>query len=234
MADAYKVLQDTSFPRPLRTAVTLEGVELQETTGQAYAAGDYLFHDELSFRDQQRVEDGELDDFLEAVSAEEAATARQALDTGLFIPEHEAERYALLEAGHRVIEKDQVLELRAAGNEAYAAALAESKKGPNDANPGITEQESFVEMPSLAEVSRGEADNVPLDHDHYVSPAELEVAESSSDSGVEFPPGLPVGPVLAKAEGADPEEVDKEASKPRTARRAKPTSSTPAKKDSDS
>jgi hypothetical protein len=224
-AEAYRVLQDTSLPIPVRTAVTTEGVEIQETRGQAYGAGDYVLHDELTARDQERVESGDLDDYLEGVDLQEALDGRQANDTGLFIPEHEVERYALLDAGHRVIERDQVLDLRAAGADAAREFLEASRKGPNDENPAITEQESFVTVPDLAEVSRGETDPVPAEHDRYVAPAEVETAQSSSDTGVEMVPGLPVGPVLAKAEGADPEKVDEEAKevpKPKRAARKNP------------
>lgn len=228
--DAYKVLADTSIPRPLRTSVNIEGVEIEEVSGQAYAAGDYVFAEELTARDRQRAEDGELDHLLDAVSREEAQEARTALVSGLHIPEHEVERYALLDAGHRVIERDQVLELRAAGAEAAREAVEASKKTLEDANPQITEQPSFVETPNLVDVSHGEVENVPTGgggKQEKVSDYEVENALSASDAGVEMPPGLPVGPTLAKAEGADPEKVDEatEKSNKRTARRAKPGSS---------
>jgi hypothetical protein len=212
-AKAYRVLQDTSLPFPLRTSVTTDGVEIQETRGQAYAAGDYVLHDELTQRDQDRVESGDLDGFLEEVDLQEALDGRQASDRGLFIPEHEVERYALLDVGHRIVERDQVIDLRSAGADAAREALEGSRKGPNDANPEITEQDSFVQTPNLADVSRGEEENVPVEHDRQIAPVEVETQQSSSDAGVEMPPGLPVGPTLAKAEGADPEKVDKEAEK---------------------
>ena len=230
MADtAYKVLQDTALNRPLRTATTTDGVEIEEVTGQAYAAGDYVFESELSAQERQRVEEGELEDFLEKVSVEEATTARQAVESGLFIPEHEVERYVLLDAGHRVIEKDQVLELRAAGADAAKEFLEASKKGPNDANPEITEQPSFVEVSSIA----GDDPVLPVEESEKVSEFEVVTAPSSSDAGVEMPPGLPVGPTLAKAEGADPEKVDEEVEKQskRTAKRAKPGSDSSDKKE---
>jgi hypothetical protein len=229
-AEAYRVLRDTSLPRPVRTATTLEGVVLQETMGQAYAEGDYLFREELTDSDQERVDSGELDGFLEAVDRDEAVAARTSVDTGLFIPEHEAERYALIEAGHRVVEKDQLLELKAAGGEAAREFLEQSRKGPNDANPEITEQESFVEVPSLADVSRGDAEPSDVEHGNEpIVPAEVETEVSSSAAGVEQPPGLPVGPTLAKAAGADPEKVDKAAAKA-PARRSRPGGSSSSSK----
>lgn len=209
--NAYKVLKDTSFAYPLRTAVTIDGVEVEETTGRAYAAGDYVFEHELAARVRNRLENGELEDFLESVDYSEAEEGRRAVTSGLHIPEHEAERYALLDAGHRVIERDQVLDLRSAGAEAAREFVELSHKGPND-NPQITEQPSFVETPNLVDVSHGEVENVPVGGDGKqpeVTAADVETAKSASTAGVEMPPGLPVGPTLAKAEGADPDEVDK-------------------------
>ena len=221
--DAYKVLVDTSIPAALRTVTTVEGVEIEETTGQAYAAGDYVLASEMNSRDRERAENGELDHLLEAVSEDEALAAREAA-VGLHIPEHEVERYAMLDAGHRIIERDQVLELRAAGAEAAKEAIEASKEGPYDANPAITDQPSFVEVPSITQAQLDGEAVVPKDHDREVTDAEVESAKSGSTAGVEMPPGLPVGPTLAKAEGADPGEVDKatEKSAKRTARRAKP------------
>ena len=210
MADAYKVLQDTALPRPLRTVTTVDGVQIEETTGQAYAAGDYVFAEDLSAATREEADNGDLEAFLEEVDREEAETGRRSITSGLHIPEHEVERYALLDAGHRVIERDQVLDLRSAGAEAARANLELSKE-TDDGNPQITEQPSFVETPNLADVARGEVENVPVGGDgkqEEVDPADIETAASASSSGVEMPPGLPVGNVLAKAEGADPAEVD--------------------------
>jgi hypothetical protein len=231
MADtAYKVLQDTSLPRPIRTSTTTDGVEVEEVTGQAYAAGDYVYASELSAAGRQRLEDGELDDFLEEVSADEAETARNAVATGLFIPEHEVERYVLLDAGHRVVEKDQVLDLRAAGAEAARDAMEASKKGPNEGNPAITEQPSFVEVSSITDgtVLPGEGKQ------DEVSEFDIVNAPGVTESGVEMPPGLPVGPTLAKAEGADPEKVDESVEKAsKRSTRKKPGSSSSSESKSD-
>lgn len=229
--DAYKILGDTTFPRPLRTVTSVDGQEIEETTGQAYREGEYVLVSELSARDRERAENGELDHLLESVSQDEALAAREAA-TGLFIPEHEVERYALLDAGHRVIERDQVLDLRAQGAEAAREAVEASKETPEDANPGITEQPSFVEVPSLVQAQLDGTAVVPGEgKQDEVSAYEVETAPSSSDAGVEMPPGLIVGPVLEKAEGADPEDVDKETEKSarRTARRAKPGGSSDKK-----
>ena len=227
MADAYKVLQDTSLPRPVRTSVTSEGVEIEEISGQIYGAGEYVLASELISRDREAAENGDLDDFLEPADVEEAEAARAAVATGLHIPEHEVERYALLDAGHRVIERDQVLDLRSAGAEAYRANLEASKEGPNEGNPLVTEQDSFIEVPSITTTEGGQGPVVPeTPEEDRVSDEDIESAQSASDAGVEMPPGIPVGPVLARAEGAEPDETDKEAaSTTRRASRKKPGSS---------
>lgn len=230
MADAYKVLADTSLAYPLRKAVTIEGIEVEETTGVAYAKGDYVFAEEMSSRLRERADNGELDHLLEEADVQEAQEARTAVVSGLHIPEHEAERYALLEAGHRVIERDQVLALRSAGAEAARDNLELARK-TDDGNPQITEQPSFVETPNLVDVGDPTTDteNVPVGgggKQPEVSDAEVENAKSASSSGVEMPPGLPVGPTLAKAEGADPNEVDDSTEKSaKKAARKKPGSS---------
>lgn len=210
MADAYKFLTDTSLPRTLRRTVNIDGVEVEEVSGQIYAAGEYVLASEMTQVDQERAENGELDHLMEKASVEEAEEARAQAAGGLFIPEHEAERYALLDAGHRVVERDQVLELRSAGAEAAAEAFPEYTPEAQ-----IVEQSSYIEVPALSE-------GVPVvpetDDEDKVDEATLEAA------GVEMPPGLPVGNVLAKAEGADPADVDKASAK-KTAKRSKPGSS---------
>lgn len=224
--DAYKVLADTSLARPLRTSERADGVIIQEKTGQAYAAGQYVFAEELTERDKERAENGDLDHLLEPADRKEAEEARTAVSTGLFIPEHEVERYALLDAGHRIIEKDQVLELRSAGAEAYAEALKASHAGSND-NPLITDQPSFAEVPDITTAVNAGENVVPGEGKQpEVSDYEVANAPSASVAGVEMPPGLPVGPTLAKAEGADASEVDEQSDKSqKKTKRVKPGSS---------
>ena len=210
MADAYKVLTDTSLPRTLRRTVNIDGVEIEEVSGQIYAAGEYVLAEEMTAADRERAENGDLDHLLEKADLKEAEEARAASAGGLFIPEHEVERYALLDAGHRVVERDQVLELRSAGAEAAAEAFPEYTPEAQ-----IVEQASFIEVPSLTE-------DVPVVPETADEDKVDEVALEAA--GTEMPPGLPVGNVLAKAEGADPEAVDKASSK-KTAKRSKPGSS---------
>jgi len=159
--DAYKVLQDTVLKVSLRRVVNIDGVEIEEGTGQVFGAGEYVLADELTTADRERAENGDLDHLLEPADKQGAEEARAVVSTGLHIPEHEVERYALLDAGHRVIEKDQVLELRSAGADAYRESLEASKEGPNEGNPLITEQPSFIEVPSITTTDGGQGPVVP-------------------------------------------------------------------------
>lgn len=218
---AYKVKSDTTFPMVLRRVVNIEGVEIEEVAGQSYDAGSYLFAEDLTERDRERASNGDLDYLLEAVDRQEAEDAMAVDNTNLRIPEHEMERYVALAAGDRVVERDQIIDLRSAGAQAAAAAMADAKSAGLDERPQITEQPSFVEVNSITE----EEPVVPVKSSDPVDEAELE------ESGVEMPPGLPVGPTLAKAEGADPDEVDKSTKK---SARKKPGSSSASSSSSSS
>jgi hypothetical protein len=199
MADAYKLKQDASLPRVLRYVKAADGSDIEETTGQAYAKGDYVLASAMTDRDRERAENGDLDHILEESTVEEAQQAwAEAGAAGVFIPEHEVERYALLDAGHVVVERDQVLELRAAGAEAFAEAF-EASGAAGDPSPGVTEQASFQEVSSINSPD-------PVLPTETPEPLSAEVVEKS---GVEQPPGIPVGPTLAKAEGASESRLDK-------------------------
>jgi hypothetical protein len=198
MADAYKLKADASFPRALRLVSDdeIEGKQY-EVEGRNYGTGSYVLASDLTPRDRERAENGDLDHLLEGVSLDEAEQGLALVDRGLFIPEHEAEAVALETYGHEVVPRDQVLELRAEGSDVAASAQEEAKADGADERPGLT----AAEFPSLAEVSRGDADfNVPKDSEH-VSEERLAEAPSSSVRGVEQPPGVQVGADKAAAEG---------------------------------
>jgi hypothetical protein len=221
MADAYKLKADTSFPEVIRTSVNIDGVQIEETVGNAYAAGDYVLASSMTPRDRERAANGELDHLLEPASAEDAKAYFDQKAVRTFIPEHEVERYVLFnQDDKRVVERDQALELRSAGAEAAKDALEAARKSGADNRPAITEQPSFVEVPDIT-TAQSEGESVVPKHDNEpVSEAVLE------EQGVELPPGLPVGPTLAKAEGADPAEVDKATEKAaKSAKRSRPGSS---------
>jgi hypothetical protein len=217
MADAYKVKADTSFPEVIREGVSVSGEVVQETMGRSFAAGDYVLASQLSDRDQHRAENGDLDHLLEAATEADYSAWAEAVGISIRIPEHEVERYIAVQDGRTVVEKDQILELRAAGAEAAATYMADQKEAGLDQRPSITEQPSFVEVPSLVEAGAedGPGAVIPATPDADKIPDAL-----IEQSGVELPPGHPVGPTLAKAQGADPDAVDAETEK--TAPRQRP------------
>jgi hypothetical protein len=209
MADAYKVLHDTSLPKPIRTATTVDDVVIEETVGVAYRAGDYVLESELTQATKEAVEEGAYEGTLEDASAEDAEAARAA-EVGVFIPEHEAERYALVQQGFRVVEKDQLLDLRAAGADAAKAEMEASREGPNDANPLITESDAFVEV---SDITTSQNEGQPV----LPGEGKQEPVPEEALAGVEQPPGLPVG---ADMSGAAPSEESSGGSSARTTRRA--------------
>ena len=207
MADTYyKVTGDTALPRAVRVLREdeIEG-KVYEETGVAYRAGDVVSADNISpsvdvdsLKEAGLLEDASESDYEAWASAQS--------DFSVFIPEHEAERYAQKEYGHTVVEREQVLNLRAAGADAAKSNVEASKADGADERPSITEQKSFVETPALADVSRGDVENVPQDAE--------DVPEEALE-GVEQPPGLSVGKAAVEAEGG-------EAPAPATATRRRP------------
>lgn len=194
MADAYKLKADASFPEPLT-----ESDDVYAVLGRNYAAGDYVLARALTKRDRERAENGDLDHLLEPASMEDAEVAGS--EKGLFIPEHEAESVALLEYGHQIVPRDQLLELASAGAEEAGQALEAAKEDGADERPAL----KLSTFPSLAEVSNdteGSVNNVPQESEP-VDEELLQTAQSSSQRGVEQPPGIQVGPDKAAKE-ADP------------------------------
>src|SRR4051794_9250796 len=120
MADAYRLLADASLPKALRKDGNedLDGNPTYLTEGRNYAEGSYVYSADLTPRDRERAENGDLDHLLEAANADDADAYYALRDRGVFIPEHEAEEVILSDYGHEVIPKDQVLELKAAGSDA--------------------------------------------------------------------------------------------------------------------
>jgi hypothetical protein len=205
--EAYRVLADTSIPKAVdRLEDGPEGEARYSHTGVAYSEGDYVFASEITPPLRERAENGELDHILEPCSLDEAQEARAVVEVGTFIPEHEAEAVILDNYGHRTVPKDQLLELKSAGADAAKEAIEASREDDADQRPNLTEPD----RPSLVEVSNdkeGKVDNVPSESEHV----DDEVLEAS---GVEQPPGVPVGKAKAAAEGADVESERKPRSRP--------------------
>lgn len=203
MADAYKLKADASFPRVVREVTNIHGEQVQETEGFSYAEGGYVLAENLTPRDRERAENGDLDHLLEAADRDEAEAYFNSIDRGVFIPDHEAEAFILEQYGHQVVPRDQVLELKSAGAEAAQEALELSKQDGADERPNLTSRE----VPSLAEASTEGKSVVPDTPDD-------EKVDEDALRGVEQPPGVAVGPDKAAAEGAEEERSSPRRSRP--------------------
>lgn len=114
MAEAYKVKQDVSLPKAIRPlyddSVARDGLELYQTEGRNYAAGDYVLAEDITPPLRKKAEDGELDHILEPVDVNEATEVLSELRRNSmlssFVPEHATEAHAMELAGHEVLDPD--------------------------------------------------------------------------------------------------------------------------------
>lgn len=114
MAEAYKVKADVSLPKAVRPlfdgSVAKDGLELYQTEGRNYAAGDYVLAEDITPPLRKKAEAGELDHVLEPVDVNEAtevlAELRRASMVSSFVPEHATEAHALEFGGHDVEKSD--------------------------------------------------------------------------------------------------------------------------------
>lgn len=157
MADAYKVVEDISIPRALRllSEDEIEG-KTYETVGVNYPEGSFVLEDEITppLREKAAEDgfDGRLEPITDTGEVEEARRfAERRGRFGVFVPEHETEREALLQAGHDVVSKQDTLELLSAGADEAKEAIEQSREDDFDARPNLTTEE---DLPSLAEASR--------------------------------------------------------------------------------
>lgn len=112
MAEAYKVKQDVSLPKAIRPlydgSVAKDGLELYQTEGRNYAAGDYVLAEDITPPLRKLAEDGELDHVLEPVDVNEAQEVldelRRSSMLSSFVPEHATEAHAMELAGHEVLD----------------------------------------------------------------------------------------------------------------------------------
>lgn len=213
MADAYKIKQDVTLPRAIAKLerTDMDGNPLYEHTGVLYAEGDYVRASDISPALSDGIENGDFDAFLEGVSGDELEAAEASLagaGYSQFAPEHEVERVALLNYGHDVLSKQQVLDANSAGADAAKATLEAAKEDGADERPAITEVDTFVEVPNLndGETILGDESETEADFD------------PETDSIQTMPSGVVGGAVKNLAEGGDPPEADK----PKAAPRKKP------------
>jgi hypothetical protein len=217
--DAYKILQRHRSLAPSAPCTTTDNVEIEETTGQAYAAGEYVSRRSCPSETASVPRTASWTTCSNRSPRTRPLSAREA-QVGLFIPEHEVERYAMLDAGHRVIEKDQVLDLRAAG----ADAAREASRRPRRVRTTPTRR-SRSSLPSSRclpsrRLSSTASRFCRSRTTSEVSEFEVETAQSSSDAGVEMPPGPAGRPDAGEGRGRGPEKVDEatEKSAKRTAK----------------
>lgn len=143
MANAYKVKQDITIPRAV-SSEEHDGQTTYDTESVNYGVGDYVLEESISPPVLERVQGGELDDFLESADRDEAENALRAGETyGTFVAEHSAEAFILDQYGHTVVPREQAVELSAAGAEAATEHMDKVKSDESDARalPGLPEDE---------------------------------------------------------------------------------------------
>jgi hypothetical protein len=140
---AYKVKQDITIPRAV-SEEEHDGETTYTNESVNYGAGDYVLEENISPPVLERVQAGDLEDFLESADREEAESALRAGEGyGTFIAEHSAEAFILDQYGHTVVPREQVVEAASAGVEDAAKAAEEAKADDADARdlPGLPEEE---------------------------------------------------------------------------------------------
>jgi hypothetical protein len=193
---AYKVKQDISIPRPVRESELPDGTKVEETEGRTYGVGDYVLEEDISSAVKDRIESGDLDDFLESVGREEAEEAMKGVGYGTFIAQHSAEAFVLDQYGHTVVPREQVVELASAGAEEVSQRIEEAKEDDADERnvPGLPEEEVDEEQ-APAELPPGVS----------VGAAKAEAQGGSKRSGKRArPQSHAKTPVGAQQAGTDP------------------------------
>lgn len=135
---AFRVLQDTSLPKALYEAGEAEdGTVLYESEGRSYDADSYVLASDISPPILQSALNGEMDNVLQACPLEEAEEWLRESSFPTVAPEHSVEQEALSRYGNKVLDRDQITELRAAeeqaksdGSDVRAAAFAADKTNP--------------------------------------------------------------------------------------------------------
>lgn len=189
-AEAYKVLVDTSIPRPIRQIDELhDGTPIYETEARAYRAGDYVLAKDVTPQFREAVSNGEVEGVLEEADLDEANEALNRSEYGVFAPEHEAERQVLVQAGHDVVSREVVLQLNSAGADTASEALEAAKGEGADERPNLTSPRT----PDLAKSSQDGTTIVPEDE----GTVEVEVEGATIPENVQSTHVLQVAEVRA-------------------------------------
>lgn len=151
MADQtiYKLKSDATVAKALRPIgePRADGSQAYETQGVLYTQDDYIVSSEIHPDTLARIQDGEMDHLFEEVSADEYEAAMEAIEAarfGTFVPEHEVEAEALLDAGHNVVPRAEKLKLRSSGADAAKRGQDVQKADNADARPGLSLDHSGV------------------------------------------------------------------------------------------
>lgn len=135
---AFRTLRDTSFPRALfYIGETANEDPLYETVGVPYAAGSVVLEEDITPPLRERIDSGDFDTLLEEIDRKDALAEINVVERGTFTPEHSVEALALKSAGHRVLDRETVLELRSLGAEDAAAAQDAAKADGADERPNL-------------------------------------------------------------------------------------------------
>lgn len=177
--EAYRVLQDTSLPRAVsQLEDDVRGNAQYQTEGRNYAAGSYVLAEDITPTLLEQIEDGSHDGILEPVSRDEALEALNAVEVGVFAPEHAVEHQALVAAGHRVLDRAGVLEARSLGSKDAAAAIKDQKEEVGDERPNLT----FENTPDLANDDDPSSSRIKDADDQYID------VETAVEAGVQVTP----------------------------------------------
>lgn len=189
---AYKILQDTSLPRAVaRLEDDVNGNEQYQTEGRAYRAGEYVLAEDVTPPVRESIDNGDWDGIVESVSRDEAVEAINYQQVGVFAPEHAVEHQALVEAGHKVLDRQGVLEARSLGSDDAAAAIEAQKEEIGDERPNLT----FEGHADLANDDDPASPRIKDADDSYVD------VETAVEQGVQVTPSGVVAqnPFAAKA-----------------------------------
>lgn len=190
--DAYKVLQDTSLPKALYVVSDDEiAGKRYETEGRTYDAGSYVLAEDITPPLREAIENGSHDGILEPVSREEAEEALTVNERSTFAPEHSVEAQALAAYGHKLVDRDTVLELRSAGAEDAREAQEAAKADGADERPNL----SFEEAPDPG------ADDGNAKVGSRVKDAEYADVEAATEAEVQVTPSgvMATNPFVDKA-----------------------------------
>ncbi len=146
---AFRTLRDTTIPKALfYIGETANHDPIYETSGISYPAGSIVLEEDITPPMRERIANGDLDTLIEEVNRKDALAEINVIERGTFAPEHSVEAIALANAGHRVLDREQIIELRSLGSDdaadAQQAALADGA-GDRPNLPGLPDSSVSTE-----------------------------------------------------------------------------------------